>query len=208
MTNQCPPDLHKPIIKKFEKHKAYSFLKDNIWGAYLADMQLISTYKNEFRFLSCVIYIFSKYAKIVPLKYKKGIIISKSFQIILDECNRKPNEIGVDKGGDFYNRSMKSWLQNNDVEIFLTHNEGKSVVLKDSQKIKNNVYKYMTSISKTVYIGKFDDTVNEYNNTDHKTIKIRPADIKSRTDINFNLENNDKYPKFEVGDPVRISKHK
>ena len=66
----------------------------------------------------------------------------------------------------------------------------------------------MTSISKNVYIRKFDDTVNEYNNTDHKTIKIRPADIKSRTDINFNLENNDKYPKFEVGDPVRISKHK
>ena len=63
--------LHKPIIKKFKKRKMYSSFKDNIWGADLADMQLISKFNKGFRFLLCVIDIFSKYAWVVPLKDKK-----------------------------------------------------------------------------------------------------------------------------------------
>ena len=67
---QLAEELHKPIIKKLTK-KVYSGFKDNIWGAYLADMQLISKFNKGFRFLLCVIDIFSKYASVVPLKDKK-----------------------------------------------------------------------------------------------------------------------------------------
>ena len=73
-------ELHKPIIRKFEKIKVYSTFKDNIWGVDLADMQLLSKCNKEIRFLLCVIDIFSKYAWIVPLKDKKGISIAKAFQ--------------------------------------------------------------------------------------------------------------------------------
>ena len=69
------------------------------------------------------------------------------------------------------------------------------------------VYKYMTSISKNMYINKLDDMVNRYNNTYHSTIKINPADIKSSTYINFNKEKNKEDHKFEVADDVRISKY-
>ena len=79
-------------------------------------------------FLICVIDVFSKYAWVVPLKDKKGIIIANAFQKTLDESNRKPKKIWVDKSSDFYNRSIKSWLEDNDMEIYSTHNEGKSVV--------------------------------------------------------------------------------
>ena len=103
-------ELHKPIIRKFEKRKVHSLFKDNIWGADLADMQLISKFNKGFRFLLCVIDICSKYTWVVPLKDKKGITITNPFQKILDESNRKPNKIWVDKGSEFYNRSMKSWL--------------------------------------------------------------------------------------------------
>ena len=64
-------ELHKPVIKKFKKRKVYSAFKDNIWSAYLADMQLISKFNKGFRFLLCVIDIYSKYAWVVPLKDKK-----------------------------------------------------------------------------------------------------------------------------------------
>ena len=75
-------------------------------GADLADMQLISKFNKGFRFLLCVIDIFSKYAWVVPLKDKKGISIVNAFQKILEESDRKPNKIWVDKGSEFYNNSF------------------------------------------------------------------------------------------------------
>ena len=80
-------------------------------------MQLMSKFNKGFRLLLCVIGIYSKYAWVIPLKDKKGITITNPFQKILDESNRKPNKIWVDKGSKFYNRSMKSFLQNNNIEI-------------------------------------------------------------------------------------------
>ena len=73
---------------------------------------------------------------------------------------------------------------------------------------KSKIYKCMTSISKNVYIDKLDDVVNEYNNTYHRTIKMKPIDVKDNTYINIDKEFNDKDPKFKVGDHVRISKYK
>ena len=92
-------------------------------------MQLISKFNKGFRFLSCVINIYSKYAWVIPLKDKKGITITNASQKILKESNRKPNEIWVDKGSEFYNSSMKSLFAENDIEMYSTYNEGKSVVV-------------------------------------------------------------------------------
>ena len=80
---QLANELHKPIIRKFEKRTVYSLFKDNIWGVDLADMQLISKYHKVIRFLLCAIYLFSKYAWVVPLKDKKSITIADAFQSIL-----------------------------------------------------------------------------------------------------------------------------
>ena len=125
-------ELHKPIIRTYQKEK-YSTFKDNIWGADLADMQLISKFNKVLRILLCVVDIFSKYAWVVPLKDKKGENIVSAFQSILKNSmelhsNRKPNKIWVDKGSEFYNNPFKKWLQDNDIAIYSTHNEGKSVV--------------------------------------------------------------------------------
>ena len=91
-------------------------------------MQLISKFNKGFRFLLRVIDIFSKYAWVVPLKDKKGITITNAFQKILEECNRNPNKIWVDKGIKFYNCSVKKWLKVNNFEIYPLNNKGKSVV--------------------------------------------------------------------------------
>ena len=126
---QLAKELHKPIIRKFKKRKVYSGFKDNIWGADLADMQLISKFNKGFRFLLCVIDIFSKYAWVFPLKDKKGISIAGAFQKMLDDSNRKPNKLWVDKWSEFCNNSFKKWLNDNDIEMYSIHNEGKSVLL-------------------------------------------------------------------------------
>ena len=90
-----------------------------------------------------------------------------------------------------------------------THNERKSVVPERFiRTLKNKTYKYMTSISKNVYIAKLDDIVNEYNNAQQRTIKMRPINVKDYTYIDIGKEFNDKDPKFKVGDHVRISKYK
>ena len=207
---QLPEELHKPIIKKFEKRKVYAAFKDNIWGADLADMQLLRKYNKGIRFLLCVIDIFSKYAWVVPLKDKKGASIVIASQNILKQSNiQKPNKIWVDKGSEFYNASFKKWLQGNDIVMYSANNEGKSVVAERFiRTLKNKIYKYMTSISKNVYIDKLNDIVNEYNNTYHTTIKMKPIDVKDNTYINIDKEVNNKVPKFKVGDRVRISKYK
>ena len=127
----------------------------------------------------------------------------------MDDSNRKPNKIWVDKGIGFYNNSFKKWLKDNDIEMYSIHNEGKSVVAERFiRTLKTKIYKYMTSVSKNVYIDKLDDIVNEYNNTYHRTIKMKPVDVKDNTYINLRKEVNDKDPKYIIGDHVRISKYK
>ena len=209
---QLANELHKPIIRKFEKRRVYSTFKDHIWGVDLADMQLLSKYNKGIRFLICVIDIFSKYAWVVPLKDKKSISIVKAFQSILKQSNSnqiKPNKIWLDKGSEFYNAYFKKWLRDNDIVMYSTYNEGKSVVAERFiRRLKSKIYKYMTSISKNMYIDKLDDIVDEYNNTYNTTIKIKPIDVKDNTYINANKEINNKDPKFKVGDYVRISKYK
>ena len=158
----------------------------------------------------CVIDIFSKYAWIVPSKDNKGVSIVCAFQKILDDSDRKPNKIWVDKGSKFYNNSFKKWLKDNDIEMYSIHNEGKSVVAERFVATsKTKIYKYMTSISKNVYIDKLDYIVGEYNKTYHRTIKMKPVDVKDNTYIiDFKKEVNDKDPNSKVGDRVRISKYK
>ena len=93
--------------------------------------------------------------------------------------------------------------------MYSTHNEGKSVVAERFiRTLKNKIYKYMTSISKNVYIDKLDDILNECNNIYHTTIKMKPIDVKYNAYINTSKKINNKDPKFKVGDYVRISKYK
>ena len=111
-------ELDKPILKNISKRTVYSAFKDNVWGADLADMQLISKFNKELRFLLCVIDIFSKYAWVVTLRDKKGVTIVNAFQKLLDDSTRIPNKIWVDKGSEFYNSSFEKWLKDNDIEMY------------------------------------------------------------------------------------------
>ena len=179
---QLANKLHKPIIRKFKKRKVYSSFRDNIWGVYVADIQLLSKFHKGSKFLSCVIDIFSKYPWVIPLKDKKGISIVNAFQKLLDDSKRKPNKIWVKKGNEYYNNSFKKWLQDNHIVMYSTNNEGKSVIVERFiRTLKNKIYKYMTSVSKNLYIDELDDIIKEYNDICHTSIKMKPIDVKDNT---------------------------
>ena len=174
-------ELHKPIIRKFNKRKVYSQFKDNIWGVNLADMQSLSRKNKGIKYLLCVIDLYSKYAFVIPLKDKKGISIVNVFE---------------------------KWLSDNDINMYSTYNEGKSVVAERFiRTLKNKLYKHMTATGKNVYYDVLDDVVNKYNNTNHSTIKMKPIDVKNNKRVYID-EHNEKDSKFKVGDRVRISRYK
>ena len=194
-------ELHKPIINKFDKRKVCSQFKDNIWGVDLADMQSLSRKNKGIKYLLCAMDLYSKYAFVIPLKDKKGISIVNAFNKIIKQSNRKPTKIWVDQGGEFYNNVFKKWLSDNDIIIYSTYNEGKSVVAERFiRTLKNKLYKHMTAAGKNVYYDVLDYVVSKYNNTKHSTIKNN-----KRVYID---EHNEKDSRFKLGDRVRISKFK
>ena len=115
-------------------------------------MQSLSKYNKGNKYLLCAIDLFSKYAWVIPIKDKKGTSIVNAFQKIISE-GRKPNKIWVDQGSEFYNKSFKDFLKINNIEMYLTYNEGKSVVAERFIRIlKNKIFKHMTAISKNVIL--------------------------------------------------------
>ena len=202
-------ELHKPIIKKFDKRKVYSQFKDNVWGVDLADMQSLRRKNKGIKYLLCAIDLHSKYAFVIPLKDKKGISIVNAFNKIIKQSNRKPNKIWVDQGGEFYNNVFEKWLSDNDINMYSTYNEGKSVVAESViRTLKNKLYKRVTATGKNVYYDVLDDVVNKYNNTKHSTIKIKPIDVGENNKRVYIDEHNEKDSRFKVGDRVRISRYK
>ena len=136
-------ELHTQIIRKFVKIKVNSPFIDNIWVADLADMQLISKFNKG----SMNLIFWVNTHRIFFWKIKNGITITNGFQKFLKESSHKANKIWVDKGSEFYNRSMKSFLQNNNIEMYSAQNKGKSVGAKRViRTLKNKIYKFMTSI--------------------------------------------------------------
>ena len=172
-------------------------------------MQSLSKYNKGFRYLLCAIDLFSKYAWVIPIKDKKGTSIVNAFKKIISEGQRKPNKIWVDQGSEFYNQSFKDFLKINNIEMYSTYIEGKSIVAERFiRTLKNEILKNMTTISKNVYFDVLNDIVNKYNNTIHKTIKMKPIDVTNNSYAEYSEDSNKKGSKFKVNDHVRISKCK
>ena len=202
-------ELHKPVIKKINKRKVYSQFKDSIWGVDLADTQSLIKKNKGIKYLLRAIDLFSKCAIAVPLKDKKGISIANAFNKITKQSNRKPNKIWVDQEGEFYNHVFKKWLSSNDIIMYSTFNEGKSVVAERFiRTLKNKLYKHMTATAKNVYYDVLDDIVKKYNNTADSIIKMKPKNVGDDNKRVYIGEHNKKSARYNVGDRVRIYKFK
>ena len=108
--------------------KVYARFKNNIWAADLAEMGSLSSKNKNVKYLFCVIDVFTKYTWVKPLKDKKGKTILNVFIEIVNEPNRKPNKFWVYQRKVFYNKLIQAWLSNNNILMYLTYNEGWSVI--------------------------------------------------------------------------------
>ena len=105
-------------------------------------MGSLSSKNKNVKYLLWVIDVFTKYAWVKPLKDEKGKTVRNPFIKIVNESNRKPNKLWVDQGREFYNKLMQGWLDNNDILMYFTHNEDKSVIAERFVKtLKAKVYK-------------------------------------------------------------------
>ena len=160
-------------------------------------MQTLSKYNKRIKYLFCAIDLLTKYAWVIPLKDKKRSSIVNAFQKIISE-GRKPNKIWVDQGSEFYNNSFKDFLKINNIEMYSTYNEGKSVVAERFiRTLKNKIFKHMTAVSKNVYFDVLDDIVNKYNNIVHRSIKMKQFDVTSGSYAEYNEDSNEKDLKFK-----------
>ena len=107
VNEQLAEELHKPVMKNFKRRKVYARFKDNIWAANLAQMESLSSKNKNDKYLLCVIDIFSKYARVKPLKDKKGNTVLNAFMKIVNKSNPKPNKLWVDQRREFYNKLIQ-----------------------------------------------------------------------------------------------------
>ena len=91
-------------------------------------MESLSTKNKNVKYLLCVIDVFTKYTWVKPLKDKKDKTVLNGFIKIINGSNHKPSKLWVDQGREFYNKLMQEWLDNNNMLMYTTHNEGKSVI--------------------------------------------------------------------------------
>ena len=128
--------------------------------------------------------MFSKYAWVASLKYKRGIAIVNAIHIIISK-RRKPNKIWVDQGGEFYNKLLKRFLKIKNIKIDSTYNKVNSVFAKSFiRMLKNKISNHMTVFSKNVYFDVLDDVINKYNNAVHRTINMDISWTYAISDLN------------------------
>ena len=132
MRNKCQEqlaeELHKSVIKNSKEDKPMADLKKNLWTVDLATMESLSSKNKNVKYLLCVRDTFTKYAWVKFLKDKRCKTVLNAFIEIVNESNRKPNNLWVDQGKEFYNKFMQEWLHRNDILMYSTHNEGKSII--------------------------------------------------------------------------------
>ena len=205
-------ELHKPKRVNFERRRVISNNIDHIWGIDLITMIKYSKQNNNYKYILTVIDFFSKHSWCYPLKNKNYNEVINSFKDIFKKSKRKPNFIQSDEGTEFTNKHVQKFFNDNNIKWYHTYNRDIkcSICERFNRTILNKIYKNFTLNNNTIWIKDLNKLVKEYNNSYHRTIKMKPVDAskKSNENIvrkNYNFEIITNKKKFKIGDKVRIS---
>jgi len=226
LAKQRPYTLHRQARKKFPRNKIIVYSIDQQWEVDLADLPAITAQNDGYRYLFCCIDVLSKYAWVIPLKRKTGEALLDGFKKLFSSTERRPNTVRCDKGGEFNNAKVKSYLDEKGIRLFTSQNEVKAAIVERFQRtLKGYMWRYFTATNTERYIDKLQSFVNAYNHRIHRSIKRRPVDVTKKnqheifetlypslkTSAKKDRAKKDLKPrkyKFKVGDAVRISKYK
>lgn len=211
--------LHKPARKKFQRNKTIVYGIDDTWQADLIDMQNLSKYNDNYRYLISIIDVFSKYAWVIPLKNKTQESIIAAFKSVFKL--RKPKRLHTDAGSEFIGQATQKYLKENEIKFYFLNSEMKAAIVERfNRTIKEKMWRYFTKSQNYTYINIINDLIYSYNHSYHRAIKMRPIDVKKQNEnkVFINLYgNNEDFDdnnikehkiKFKIGDKVRISKSK
>ena len=214
---QLTATLHKPLRFNFPRNKTIVVSIDDQWQADLCDMSRTAKYNDGTTFILTCIDCFSKYAWLEPLKRKTDDEIVEALKRIL-KSGRRPKRLQTDKGTEFVNRKVQNLLKQNGIDFFTTNSEQKAAIdERFNRTMKGRMYKYFTAKNTYRYIDVMQDLVDGYNNTYHRSIKMKPVNVRviDQTKIRRHLYGakekakiRPKKYKYMVGDLVRISKER
>lgn len=212
--------LHKPVYRRFPRNKYVLSNFNELWQADLSDMRSYSEYNDGFKYILCVIDVFSKYAFARAIKKKDSITIKENLKDIFLEAQATPRHLQSDKGTEFISQDVRSFLKNNGVNYYTTNNPDikASIVERFQRTLKMKMWRYFTYNNTHRYIDVLQDLLHSYNNSYHKSIKMRPCEVNFDNIMTVwrnlyekdgkNTTENINKPKFKVGDHVRITKYK
>ena len=173
--------LHKPYKKPSVYRKTMVRNVDQQWQADLVEMREFAKDNEDFNYILVVIDCFSRYAWVEPLKSKSGSETAKAFEQIF-ENGRQPLKIHFDEGKEFYNRQVKSVLENKKIEYFSTFSDKKaSIVERFNRTLKSRMYKYFTEHETRKWIDVIQKIIDGYNNSYHSTIKMTPEEASNNS---------------------------
>ena len=206
-------ELHKPRKINFERRKVISNNIDHIWGIDLIIMIKYSKENKNYKYILTVIDFFSKYSWCYPLKTKKSEEVINSFKDIFKKSKRKPKFINSDQGTEFTNSKTQTFFKNNNIKWYHTYNRDIkcSICERYNRTILNKIYKNFTLNNNTIWINNLNKLTNEYNNSYHRSIKMKPIDASLKVNENiirnnlYNFRYTNKKPRFTIGDKVRVS---
>ena len=206
-------ELHKPRKINFARRKVISNHIDHIWGCDLITMIKYSKQNKNYKYILTVIDFFSKYSWCYPLKTKKSEEIINSFKDIFKKSKRKPTMIQSDEGTEFTNNVTQTFFKDNNIKWYHTYNRDIkcSICERYNRTILNKIYKNFTLNNNTIWINDLNKLTNEYNNSYHRSIKMKPIDASLKVNENivrnnlYNFKVTNKKPKFSIDDKVRVS---
>lgn len=206
-------ELHRPVRKNFIRRRVIMKGVDDVWQADLVEMQPYAIFNNGYRYLLVVIDTFSKYAWVKPCKTKNAKDVTTAFQSILKE-GRAPKHLHTDNGKEFYNKDFKLLIDQYKINLYSTFSVMKaSIVERLNRTLKERMWKLFSLQGSYKWQTILPKIVNDYNNTKHSKIKMKPVDV-NKTDEQMLLNtvySNIKIAgagKIKIGDLVRISKYK
>ena len=182
LSDQHSYSLHKPIRRVFKTNHTYVSGIDKQWQADLADMQGVASENGGIRFLLTCIDVFSKNAWIVPVKDKGAASMVKAFEILLTSAApRKPTRLQTDKGNEFLCKPVQHLLKDRGIQHFTTDSDKKAAVVERfNRTIKSRIWKYFTAKRTQRYVDVLKDLVHAYNNSRHRSIGMKPADVRTK----------------------------
>ena len=181
----------------------------------LADLNSLISYNDGYRYMLCIVDVFSKFAWAVPLKNKTAETVLSAVQGVVKKSKRTPEKFWVDQGSEFYNKKFQAWIKDKNITMYSTHGESKSVVVERwVRTIKDIATKYFTEHATRDWVNNLDKFLKIYNYREHRTIKMSPVEAskpenEARVKAAFYHEpTKQKSPLYALGDKVRISRLK